>query len=179
MYARMATEQRPCEGMVRIEQVTLGNLAMFIDVRLRALQESPWAFGSTYGRERAFTNEEWKARLERWNGVRGVGFLAIENSAACGMAGTLMDEYEAARTQLVSMWTAPEHRRKGIGRMLVEEVVGWSMQSGARVVHLMVTSKNEAAIRFYEELGFTRTGRVEPYPNDPLMMEYEMARTLG
>ena len=42
--------------MVRIEQVTLRNLPTFIDVRLRALQEAPWAFGSTYGRESQFTD---------------------------------------------------------------------------------------------------------------------------
>lgn len=41
----------------------------------------------------------------------------------------------------------------------------------------MVTSNSEAAIRFYQELGFTRTGRTEPYPNDPRGTEYEMWRT--
>jgi ribosomal protein S18 acetylase RimI-like enzyme len=48
-----------------------------------------------------------------------------------------------------------------------------------RIVRLMVTSKNDSAIRFYEELGFARTGQVEPYPNDPSMLEYEMARHIG
>ena len=31
---------------------------------------------------------------------------------------------------------------------------------------------------FYEELRFTRTGRVELYPNDASLVEYEMARRL-
>lgn len=164
--------------MIRIEQVVQENLAAFIEVRLRALQESPWAFGSTCARERAFTDEEWKARLERWNGVRGVGYVALENGVMCGMAGALLDEKDAKRTQLVSMWTAPSHRRRGIGRMLVEEVLGWAMQRGVRVVQLMVTSKNDSAMRFYEQLGFTGTGRTEPYPNDASMVEHEMAREI-
>jgi ribosomal protein S18 acetylase RimI-like enzyme len=42
----------------------------------------------------------------------------------------------------------------------------------------MVTSNNEPAIRFYERLGFTRTGRTEPYPNDPGVIEYEMLRPI-
>jgi len=164
--------------MIQIEQVVLRNLGTFIDVRLRALQESPSAFGSTHARESTFTGEEWRARLERWNGVRGIGYLAFENAVACGIAGALLDEEDATRAQLVSMWTAPTHRRKGIGRLLVEEVAGWAVQHGVVVLQLMVTSKNQSAIGFYEELGFTRTGRVEPYPNDPSMVEYEMARAL-
>jgi ribosomal protein S18 acetylase RimI-like enzyme len=162
--------------MVRIEPVTLNNLGVFVEVRLRALRESPWAFGSTYARESAFTDEEWKARLERWNGLSGVGYLAMEDGEACGMAGALLDEKDSTRAQLVSMWTMPAQRRKGIGRLLVQEVLGWAAQRGVAVVQLMVTSKNESAMQFYEELGFARTGRVEPHPNDPAMVEYEMAR---
>ena len=164
---------------MQIEQVALENLPAFIDVRLRALQESPWAFGSTHARESAFTDAEWRTRLERWNGLSGIGFMAIEDDSPCGMAGALLDEEDVSRAQLVSMWTAPSHRRKGVGRLLVEAVVAWAMQRGVRVLQLMVTSKNEPAMRFYDELGFTRTGRVEPYPNDPSMVEYEMARDLA
>jgi hypothetical protein len=93
--------------MVRIEQVGSLNLQSFIDVRLRALQESPWAFGSTYVRESAFTDADWQTRLERWNGVRGVGYLAVDGGVACGMAGALLDEKDETHAQLVSMWTAP------------------------------------------------------------------------
>ena len=65
-----------------------------------------------------------------------------------------------------------------MGRQLAEEVLGWAEQCGVRVVQLMVTSKNGSAMRFYEELGFARTGREEPYPNDPEMVEYEMTRAI-
>jgi ribosomal protein S18 acetylase RimI-like enzyme len=77
---------------------------------------------------------------------------------------------------LVSMWVAPTCRRCGVGRMLVEEVVGWAKGRGAERVCLMVTSCNEGAMRFYEGLGFVRTGRVEPYPNDVRWVEWEMVR---
>ena len=43
----------------------------------------------------------------------------------------------------------------------------------------MVTSCNEGAIRFYEGLGFAKTGRVQPYPNDPRLVEHEMGKELG
>jgi hypothetical protein len=43
---------------------------------------------------------------------------------------------------------------------------------------LMVTSKNSTAIRFYEQCGFAMTGNTGPYPNDPALFEYEMAKSL-
>jgi len=43
----------------------------------------------------------------------------------------------------------------------------------------MVTSSNHAAMEFYGRLGFSMTGRTEPYPNDPALMEYEMSRRVG
>jgi ribosomal protein S18 acetylase RimI-like enzyme len=44
---------------------------------------------------------------------------------------------------------------------------------------LTVTSVNHGAIRFYERLGFRKTGKTEPYPNDPAIFEYEMLLALG
>ncbi len=58
----------------------------------------------------------------------------------------------------------------------MDEVVAWARMRGARTLQLMVTSVNKPAMRFYERLGFTRTGRTEPYPNDPAVIEYEMAQ---
>jgi Acetyltransferase (GNAT) family len=67
------------------------------------------------------------------------------------------------------------HRHRSISRLLVNEVLGWARLSKARTLQLMVTSNNEPPILFYQRLGFTRTGRTEPYPNDPVLIEYEMS----
>ena len=164
--------------MIVIEPITPHNLAVFKDVRLRALQEAPYAFGSTYAREVQFDHAEWAKRVERWNGERGVGFLAMDGATACGIAGSLLDENNPTRAQLVSMWTAPTHRQLGIGRLLVDAVLDWARTRNVHALLLMVTSNNESAIRFYERLGFARTGRTEPYPNDASVFEVEMSRTI-
>jgi GNAT superfamily N-acetyltransferase len=148
-------------------------------VRLDALRESPSAFGSTYAREAAFTEAEWLVRLERWNGETGVGFLAMDSDAGCGIAGGLLDLQDDTCAQLVSMWTAPTHRRHGVGKLLVDAVVDWARSRKIKTLTLMVVSTNGPAIRFYEQLGFARTGRTDPYPNDPSIVEYEMLRTLS
>jgi len=164
--------------LIVIEPITLLNTFLFKDVRLRALQDAPHAFGSTYAKESQFTELEWIKRVERWNGESGVGFLALDQGTACGVAGSFLDQNDATRARLLSMWTAPTHRQQGIGRLLVNDVLNWSRGRNARTLLLMVTSNNEPAIRFYQRLGFTRTGRTEPYPNDPAVIEYEMSRPI-
>ena len=108
-------------------------------------------------------------------GDSGSGFLAMDGETACGIAGSFLDQNDPTRAHLVSMWTAPTHRQQGIGRLLVKEVINWAYGRNARTLQLMVTSNNEPALRFYERLGFTRTGRTEPFPNDPAVLEYEMS----
>jgi ribosomal protein S18 acetylase RimI-like enzyme len=169
--------------LIVIEPITLSNISAFKEVRLRALQDSPSAFGSTYARECQFTDADWIQRVNNWNGERGIGLLAIEGCIPCGIAGSLLDpmppdQEQPPRAQLVSMWTSPNHRRHGVGRLLVNEVFAWARQRGTCEMYLMVTSHNVPAIRFYEQLGFTRTGRTEPYPNDPALVECEMSLSI-
>jgi ribosomal protein S18 acetylase RimI-like enzyme len=164
--------------LISIEPVTTLNVYIFKDVRLRALRDSPYAFGSTYAKESQFPDSEWLARVERMNGQRGIGFLAMNGATARGLIGSFLDENDPSRAHVISMWTAPTHRQEGIDRQLMNEVLSWAHQRGARAVVLMVTSNNEPAIRFYQRLGFTKTGRTEPYPNDPAVVEYEMSRAV-
>jgi len=161
--------------MITIEPITPRNAPLFKDVRLRALQDTPRAFGSTYAEESQLSDADWMNRTLRWNGERGVGFLAIDSAVPCGIAGSFLNEQDRTRAQLISMWTAPAHRRRGVGRLLVNAILDWGRFRHAQTLLLMVTSINEPAIRFYERLGFTRTGRTEPYPNDPTVLEYEMS----
>jgi ribosomal protein S18 acetylase RimI-like enzyme len=162
--------------MIAVVPVTPQNVHIFKAVRLRALQDAPYAFSATYAKESQFTDAEWMERTIRWNGEKGIGFLAMDDGAPCGIAGSFLDPEDATRAQLVSMWTAPAHRQRGVGRLLVNEVIAWAGRRGACILRLMVTSNNDLAILFYERLGFTRTGRTEPYLNDPAVMEYEMSR---
>jgi ribosomal protein S18 acetylase RimI-like enzyme len=165
--------------MITIEPITAANVQLFKDVRLRALADTPSAFGSTYAREAAFPDSEWLARALKWNGERGVGYLAMDGPTGCGIAGSFLHENDPAKAQLISMWTAPTHRQQGVGRLLVNEILNWARSRHVRELLLMVTSINEPAMAFYDRLGFARTGRTEPYPNDSALIEYEMARPVG
>ena len=165
--------------MITLEPITEQNILVFKATRLRALQDTPSAFGATYAKESLLTDADWIKRAAKWNGQKGVLYLALDGRDACGMAGSFQDEADATRAYLISMWTAPAHRRQGVGRLLVDEIFRWGRRCGVRTMLLMVTSNNHRAIAFYERLGFTLTGRTEPYPNDPALIECEMSQTIG
>ncbi len=83
------------------------------------------------------------------------------------------------KAELISMWVAPEYRRRGVGRLLIDTVIAWAIERGIETLVLMVTGVNRAGIEFYRKLGFTETGHTEPYPNDSTILEYEMSRQIS
>lgn len=161
--------------MVQLHRVTEHNISLFKETRLRALQDSPSAFGSTYARESVMDDETWR---QRWAGDYVTAYLAHSDEAPCGIAGVYIDRDDPARAGLISMWVTPESRRKNVGRLLVEAACDWAREKNARAIYLMVTSNNEAASAFYKRLGFKETDHSEPYPNDPTLVEYEMVLAL-
>ena len=164
--------------MVVIEPITPQNASIFKAARLRALQDTPSAFCSTYAKESQLTDDDWIARARNWNGERSILYLAMEADAVIGIAGSHLDHDDPTRAHLISMWTAPTHRHQGAGRLLVNEIINWASLREAVTLLLMVTSSNAPALVFYQRLGFTLTGHTEPYPNDPSLIEYQMSRSI-
>ena len=73
-----------------------------------------------------------------------------------------------------------EHRRRGIGRALLDAAVDWARQEGVRKLELHVFPHNEPAIALYESFGFRREGlRREHYRRasgyvDAVLMAYDV-----
>jgi ribosomal protein S18 acetylase RimI-like enzyme len=165
--------------MVTIEAITPRETAAFKATRLRALQDAPTAFGSTYANESQLSDSDWVDKATQWSGDRSVGYLAIEDGQACGIAGCFLHRDDPSRAVLISMWVAPSYRGRGVGDQLVDSIIGWANSRRATKLLLMVTSNSRRAIRFYERLGFALTGHTIPYPNDSALMELEMARPIS
>jgi len=54
------------------------------------------------------------------------------------------------------MYTSPEHRGRGINRMIIDFLKKWSEEKGLKEIRLTVYDENENAIRAYEKAGFKR-----------------------
>jgi RimJ/RimL family protein N-acetyltransferase len=58
----------------------------------------------------------------------------------------------------LGLMVASTHRRRGIGRALLDQSVAWARGVGVRKLELHVFPHNEAAIALYESFGFRREG---------------------
>ena len=125
-------------------------------IRLEALRTDPDAFGSTWERERDFTREVWQSRLD---GVDGPSVLALAEGEPVAMGAGYC--YRAETLMVVAMWTRPACRGRGLGRRILDEVVGWARSRDLAVV-LWVEDDNPAARAVYASYGFVLNGRSEP-----------------
>lgn len=55
---------------------------------------------------------------------------------------------------IIELFVDREHRRRGIGRLLIRRCLGALRQAGAASVGLRVVSDNEPALRLYRSMGF-------------------------
>ncbi|MFO6453326.1 MULTISPECIES: GNAT family N-acetyltransferase [unclassified Aeromicrobium] len=133
----------------RIEVVEPDAWERWRAIRLRALAEDAPAFACSAHAwiEGGDTEQRWRERIA----APGRLYLASEDGHDVAMIGLAPGD----EPELISMWVAPEARRGGIGRALVETVVA---AAGGRVLRLRVMADNAAAIAFYEGCGFTLTG---------------------
>jgi len=165
--------------MLTLERISPENVAAFKATRLSALQDSPTAFGSTYAKEVKLSDADWCQRAIDWSNQRSTGYLAMEEGTPCGIGAAFLDAKDTEKAHLVSMWVAPAQRGKGVGLALVSAIRSWAKDHGARTLRLSVTNNNDRAIEFYRRIGFSMTGKTEPYPNDPALFEYEMSQNLA
>ena len=59
---------------------------------------------------------------------------------------------------LVTIDVAPQHRRRGLARRLIEDAQHWLRHEGATALLLHVYGQNDEAVQFYASLGFRRGG---------------------
>jgi ribosomal protein S18 acetylase RimI-like enzyme len=131
-------------------------------LRLRALREDPLPFLATHDEEAHQTLEAIAQRLEK--SAPGTEVLgAFRGATLRGMLGYHRHERVKARhrASLWGMYVAPEDRRRGTGRALVEEAIArLRLVEGIAQIELTVVEAAEPARRLYGALGFEVQGRL-------------------
>ncbi len=130
--------------------------ATWRDLRLRALQDSPSAFGSTYEREATFDDGTWLTRVAA---ADAVSVLAWDGTTAVGMGGGFQDL--PGLLHVVAMWTDPAARSRGVGDAVLDALETWAAERGLRT-HLDVNVANPRARALYERRGYVGTGETRP-----------------
>jgi ribosomal protein S18 acetylase RimI-like enzyme len=136
---------------VEIQRLGADEWAVFRELRLRALREAPYAFGSRYDDWVQAEDDRWRARLT----AVPLNLVARRGGELLGMASGVLDGEDEA--ELISMWVDPAARGSGVAAALVGAVVEWARAAG-RTTYLMVRSDNARAIATYARAGFVDLG---------------------
>jgi ribosomal protein S18 acetylase RimI-like enzyme len=141
---------------VSVRRIEAEDWALARALRLRALADAPDAFARTLDEELAMPEARWRERAQANElGVSSAGFFALYAGGACGLAVGVWCAGETPSVELNALWVAPEARRTGAGRALIEAVCDWARERGAARVELEVTATSLAAQALYRALGFT------------------------
>lgn len=133
-----------------IRVLSADDAAAFQALRLRALQECPTAFSSSYEEECDRPLSGVGGRLAPTAGHAVFG--AFDREELAGIVGIHREEHRG-------MYVAREYRNRGLGRELLDRALAYAASTpGVRQVNLGVNAQNESAIALYEAAGFTRYG---------------------
>jgi ribosomal-protein-alanine N-acetyltransferase len=94
----------------------------------------------------------------------GLVILVVEEGSIQGfvVSRQLGDEWEIENLVVASM-----ARRRGLGMLLINELLDLARRHGAKSVFLEVRESNHAARRLYSKAGFLASGRRKSYYRDP------------
>ena len=157
-----------------IRRLTPPDAPLLRSIRIRALTDSPSAFGSTLSETVERPIAVWENMLR----PDGNPFFVYEiDGEVCGLAGGFIPDHDE-ELHLVSMWIDPTHRGRGISDALVSHIVDWARSRNASRLILECTEGNRHAEELYVRHGFRRTGMSSTRERDGAT-EFEMVLDLS
>jgi ribosomal protein S18 acetylase RimI-like enzyme len=170
---------KPGSVQLAVRRIRVDEGAALRAVRLAALRDSASAFSSTHRAKEAHPAQHWAERARHGSaGDDSATYFATVDDRVVGLVGAYRPNHAQAVVELVSMWTAPDARRTGAGRRLVDAVLEWARAGSVDSVELWVTQGNDPAIELYRSAGFRETGDHKALPSDPCKDEVRMRRPL-
>lgn len=106
------------------------------------------------------TPEEIEKKLRRDPDL----FLVAEADGK--LVGTVIGGFDGRRGLIYHLAVDPKIRNEGVGKKLMQEVEKRLKEKGCLRCYLLVTKENEQAMRFYENLEWTRMESVIIYGKD-------------
>jgi ribosomal protein S18 acetylase RimI-like enzyme len=149
-------------------------------VRLRALCDSPDAFGAVHSDEARLPGGVWVDRAVRSDrGQEEITLVADDGARLVGMVVGRLAADDPSHAGLFGLWVEPACRGSGIGTSLTEGVVEWARTRKAERLTLWAVESNGAAIRLCNRAGFNETGQRKSLGRDPSIVVVEMTRHLS
>ncbi|MEH1053596.1 GNAT family N-acetyltransferase [Micromonospora sp. CPCC 206171] len=162
--------------MIETRVLSEGDWKMWRELRLAALAEAAYAFGSQLA--------DWQGegdRAERWRARLAIpgsyNIIAMLDGEPVGMASGVPTDQRGV-VELISMYVAPAGRGRSVGDHLVRAVEQWARLVGAETLRLAVVEGNRNAWALYRRNGFRDTGELGDLMPDGVRREHIMAKIL-
>ena len=146
--------------VLEIRPMTAGDVAQVAAIEVASFS-SPWRQDTFH----ALLERDTVELLTAVDGGTVVGYAVV---------WCVLDQGE-----LSNVAVAPSHRRRGLGRRLLQRVIEVSGARGVRHLFLEVRVSNSAARALYHDFGFEELGRRKGYYDDPPEDAILMQATLG
>lgn len=144
---------------MRIERIDPSQAMRFKAVRLKSLEESPDAFGSTLKTAVEWEDKVWTTQVQKLT-----TYIASLEETDVGTARVVKDENDPDVAWIISMWVSPEAREKKIAVALLKEIISWAIAEDVAELKLDVVDTNTQAIKLYEGHGFKPNGVTSCFP---------------
>ena len=138
-----------------------GDLEIFAALEAEVFAEAPWT--------PPMIAEELSAPASRY-------WIATDESGdVVGYGGAKVGGDQA---DVMTVGVRAHARGRGIGAAILDTLLDWSREAGARDIFLDVRPSNEGAIGLYESRGFVEIGRRPRYFRNPVEDAVEMRAPL-
>ncbi len=129
---------------------------LYRNIRLMALESDPGVFSATYEKAAAYTDSEWKERLNDPD----IGVFAVfDDDKVVGMTGVRKDKDENGDPAAVlwGSWLMPAYRGQGNSVKMYRARFDWALEKGLKRVIVSHRESNAASRAANQKHGFVFT----------------------
>lgn len=148
--------------------------ALFRELRLQALAESPSSFAERYEDVVGRGIQDWERLCALHTLGPHVAFVAEVEGAPSGIAFGIIDRQERDSSRVGGMWVRPDRRGQGIATGLLQAVIQWARAQGRTRMGLWAPAHVPAALAVYQKAGFRLTGVEKLHRPGMLIMEMRL-----
>ena len=142
------------------------------DIRLKALIDSPHAFGGTYENEKLFDEARWRLDFDKQAFI----VASVDGIDAAMMYVENLEGDFGATCWIGGCWSDPDFRGVGLMKTMFAYVDKHAPTRDWLIQGLGVWTDNDLAIAAYEKLGFVEMGGPQPSSRQPGKFYQRMIR---
>ncbi len=133
--------------MISIKKISADDWRSLRELRLKAVVDSPEAFGDSIEVIENRSEEYW---------INGINSSDVFISQAIDKwVGMIIFKQDSDGVwSIKSLWVEPDYRKQGIGKMLMEKAIESAKENHVSLIELGVNTESESAINLYKSLGF-------------------------